>query len=225
MEKNSVPARNKYNKLLKYTLSGLIVIALSFIIYTIFSMDIDAKDIQAYVSSFGKLAPVIYIIMFALVPLTLFPDSVLAIGGGLIFGLIKGYIYTVIGALIGATLSFYISRKLGRDFVKKLTGKKLDNVETMINSNGFFIVFMLRLIPLFPFDIISYGAGLTSAKYKDFILATFLGTIPGILVFTNIGAQSVNMGSSSFYISIGALVLLIIVSMFLKNKFIKLPSK
>ena len=211
-------------KALKYILSGIAIITFLFVILKILNLDIDSKDIQTYVNSFGKLAPIIYIIIFALVPLTLFPDSIIAIAGGLIFGLVKGYIYTAIGAILGATLSFYISRKLGRNFVKKLTKEKLDNVEEMINSNGFFIIFMLRLIPLFPFDIISYGAGLTSVKYKDFILATFLGTIPGILVFTNIGAQSVNMGSGSFYVSIGALVLLFIISMVLKKKFIKIPS-
>ena len=211
-------------KALKYILSGIAIITLLFVILKILNLDIDSKDIQTYVNSFGKLAPIIYIIIFALVPLTLFPDSIIAIAGGLIFGLVKGYIYTAIGAILGATLSFYIFRKLGRNFVKKLTKEKLDNVEEMINSNGFFIIFMLRLIPLFPFDIISYGAGLTSVKYKDFILATFLGTIPGILVFTNIGAQSVNMGSGSFYISIGALVLLFITSMVLKKKFIKIPA-
>lgn len=211
-------------KALKYILSVIAIITLLFVILKILNLDIDSKDIQTYVNSFGKLAPIIYIIIFALVPLTLFPDSIIAIAGGLIFGLVKGYIYTAIGAILGATLSFYISRKLGRNFVKKLTKEKLDNVEEMINSNGFFIIFMLRLIPLFPFDIISYGAGLTSVKYKDFILATFLGTIPGILVFTNIGAQSVNMGSGSFYVSIGALVLLFIISMVLKKKFIKIPS-
>lgn len=209
-------------KVIKYILSGIIIIVLIGIILKILSLDIDATDIQNYVTSFGDLAPIIYIIMFALVPLTLFPDSILAIGGGLIFGLSKGYVYTVIGALIGATISFYISRKLGRDFVKKITKEKLDNIEDMIDSNGFFIILMLRLIPLFPFDIISYGAGLTSVKYKDFIIATFIGTIPGILVFTNIGAQSINIGSGSFYMSIGSLVLLVLISIFLKNKFIKM---
>lgn len=166
------------------------------------------------------MGSIIYIVMFSLVPLTLFPDSVLAIAGGLIFGLFNGYIYTTIGALIGGTLSFYISRKLGRNVVKKFTKEKLDKVEEMINEKGFFIVFMLRLIPLFPFDVISYGAGLTSIKYKDFILATLFGTIPGILVFVNIGAQSVNIGSTSFYISIAALILLLGISIILKNKFI-----
>lgn len=215
----------KISKILKILISIILIIIIGSTIYKLLRMNINSKDIQAYVSSFGKLAPLVYIIMFALVPLTLFPDSVLAIGGGLIFGLAKGYIYTLIGALIGASLSFYISRKLGRNFVKKLTKEKLDGIESMINSKGFFVVLMLRLIPLFPFDIISYGAGLTSIKYKDFLLATIIGTIPGILVFTNIGAQSVNIGSNGFYISIMALILLVIASIFLKNKFISFYKK
>lgn len=188
-------------------------------------MDIGPSDIQKYVTSFGKLAPLVYIIMFALVPLTLFPDSILAIGGGIIFGLTKGYIYTLIGALLGASLSFYISRKLGRNFVKKITKEKLDYIEEMINTKGFFVILLLRLIPLFPFDVISYGAGLTNIKYRDFIFATIVGTIPGILVFTNIGAQSLDIGSNSFYLSIMALILLILSSIVLKNKFINTQKK
>ncbi|MDU6114483.1 MAG: TVP38/TMEM64 family protein [Paeniclostridium sordellii] len=217
----------KYNlgKVLKILISIIILLILGTIICKILSMNIGVEDIQDYVSSFGRLAPLVYIIMFALVPLTLFPDSILAIGGGVVFGLFKGYIYTLIGALIGATISFYISRKLGRAFVKKLTKEKLDNIEELINSKGFFIVLILRLVPLFPFDIISYGSGLTSIKYKDFLLATIIGTIPGILVFTNIGAQSVNIGSNSFYISIMGLILLVLLSLILKNKFLRIQKK
>lgn len=216
---------DKMNKILKITLTMMVFITILWIVYNILNMDIDAHDIQKYVSSYGEFAPIIYIIMFALVPLTLFPDSILAIGGGLIFGLTKGYIYTLIGALLGASLSFYISRKLGRNFVKKLTKEKLDTIEKMINDKGFFVVLILRLVPLFPFDIISYGAGLTSIKFRDFIFATIIGTIPGILVFTNIGAQSVNIGSNSFYISIMALVVLVVGSLFFKNKIINLQKK
>lgn len=81
-------------KALKYILSGIAIITLLFVILKILNLDIDSKDIQTYVNSFGKLAPIIYIIIFALVPLTLFPDSIIAIAGGLIFGLVKGYIYS-----------------------------------------------------------------------------------------------------------------------------------
>lgn len=207
----------KINSLLKNILSVAIIVILATIVYKVFKMDIGIHEIKSYIDSFGNFAPIVYIIMFSLVPLTLFPDSVLAIAGGLAFGLYKGYIYTAIGALIGGTISFYISRKLGRNIVKKLTKDKLDNIETMVNTKGFSIILLLRLIPLFPFDVISYGAGLTSVKYKDFIMATFLGTIPGILVFTNIGAQALNIGSNNFYISIALLILLIFISMILKK--------
>lgn len=212
-------------KFIKLVISPLVILTLVFVIYKIYSMNIGIEEIREYVDSFGKMGAVVYIIMFSLVPLTLFPDSILAISGGLVFGLVKGYLYTTIGALIGATISFYISRKLGRNIVKKITNEKLDNIEMMINERGFSIVFILRLIPLFPFDIISYGAGLTTIQFKDFIIATLFGTIPGILVFTNIGAKSMDIGSSSFYMSIAALVLLFVVSIYLKNRFLSRETK
>jgi len=156
--------------------------------------------------------------MFALVPLTFFPDSILAIASGLVFGFYKGYIYTTIGALIGGSLAFFIARYLGYDLVKKISNEKLSNLDKLINENGFYIIFLLRLIPLFPFDVISYGAGLTNVKYKHFLLATLFGTIPGIAVFTNIGAQALNISSTEFYTSIAMLILLFIISIILKNK-------
>lgn len=213
------------SKFIKYIISISLILVISFIAYKIYKLDLGVNDIKLYVDSFGKMGPIVYIIMFSLVPLTLFPDSILAIAGGLAFGLFNGYIYTTIGALIGGSISFYISKKLGRNIVKKLTNDKLDNIESMINEKGFFIIFLLRLIPLFPFDLISYGAGLTSISYKDFLLATFIGTIPGILVFTNIGAQSVNLGSNSFYISIASLILLFLISVLLKKKYFKLEKE
>lgn len=211
---------NKLKKSLKYLLIIGIIVVLIGVIFNLYKKNYGVEDIKAYIISFGIFAPVIYIIMFALVPLTLFPDSILAISGGLVFGLIKGYIFTAIGALIGASISFMLARILGRDFVVKFSKNKLQNVEKIIGNNGFLIIVLLRLIPLFPFDIISYGAGVSNVKYKEYILATFIGTIPGILVFTNIGAQWVNVGKTSFYISIASLIFLFLMSIFLKHRFL-----
>ncbi|RDY23549.1 TVP38/TMEM64 family protein [Romboutsia maritimum] len=200
---------------------GILLITLILIIYImskVMTSKMDIYKIKEYVNSFGILSPIIYIIMFALVPLTFFPDSILAIAGGLIFGLFKGFLFTSIGALIGGSIAFFISRYLGRDIIKKISKDKLHKIEKLIEKDGFYIIFLLRLIPLFPFDIISYGAGLTNVKYKHFLLATFIGTIPGIVVFSNIGAKSVNMASKGFYVSIAMLILLLITSIFLKNK-------
>ena len=148
--------KNK-QKILKIALGILFLAIILVVIYKIYSLNLGSEEIKNYVQGFGKIGPLVYIIMFSLVPLTLFPDSVLAIAGGLIFGLFKGYIYTTIGALIGGTISFYISRYWGREVVKKLTKEKLDKVEEMINNRGFIIIFILRLIPLLPYDVISYG--------------------------------------------------------------------
>ncbi|EKS4342816.1 TVP38/TMEM64 family protein [Clostridium sporogenes] len=202
--------------------SIIFVVLLAFLVYflrnTILAKDVSAVSIKEYVNSYGAIAPIIYIILFTLVPLTLFPDSILAIAGGMAFGMVEGSIYTIIGAVCGASLSFYIARVLGRNVVEKLVKGKGKWFEDGVEKNGFLVVFILRLIPLVPFDIISYGAGLSKIKFKDFILATTVGIIPGILVFINLGDKALNIKSKQFVISIVLLVLLCLVSFIMKKK-------
>ena len=177
-----------------------------------------AGEIKEYVLSFGIWAPVIYIRLFTFVPLTLFPDSVLAIAGGMCFGVMGGALCTMIGAIFGGTLAFFISRTLGKGFAKKFSNNEMQKISTKIQEQGFLIVLFLRLIPLFPLDLISYSAGLSKIKLKDFIFATVIGTIPGILIFSNIGDKAMNPGSADFYISIGFLLLLLAASVIVKKK-------
>ena len=211
------------NKLIIITKWLGILLLIGFLIYVINTMEIlhncTPEKVKNYVHSFGSWAPIVYIILFTLVPLTLFPDSILAIAGGMCFGLVGGYFLTLIGALCGGTLSFYLARKFGQGFIKKLVKKDMTRLEDAMTKRGFFIVFLLRLIPLFPFDVISYCAGFAGVKFKDFMLATILGTIPGIFVFVNVGDKSTEIGSSNFYISIALLVGLIVGSFIIKNKF------
>ncbi len=199
-----------------------LIIILSFILVLFYYFDIftfsNPNEIKDYVLSFGIYAPFIFIILFTIVPLTLFPDAILAIAGGLIFGLYEGSLYIMIGALCGSTLSFFIARVYGKWLKEKLTNEKFLNLDKNAKENGFLIIFLLRLVPLVPFDIISYSAGFSSIRYKDFILATLIGIIPGVVVYANIGAQSLNIGTSGFYASIACLIALIVISMIFKNK-------
>ena len=179
---------------------------------------ITVDSIRDYILSFGMLAPIIYILMFTFVPLTLFPDSVLAIAGGVVFGLVWGTIYTMIGAVCGGTLAFYISRYFGRGIVEKLIRHKANWFEEGVEKRGFLLILILRLIPLVPYDIISYGAGLSKIKYKDFITGTSLGIIPGVLVFSNLGDKAANFHSWDFACAVLALIGLFAVSYFAKKK-------
>jgi len=78
---------------------------------------------------------------------------------------------------------------------------------------------MLRLIPLFPFKIVSYSAGLSDVRFKDFALATTIGSLPGIIVYTNLGDKTTVFGSKDFYLSIGLLIGLFIISFIMKKIF------
>lgn len=208
-------------KKLHKILISLFIIVLILIIFYFMNKDIiNINTLRNLILDSGYFAPLIYIIAFSLVPLTFFPDSLLAILGGTLFGLSRGFLYTSLGALIGGSISFFISRILGQSFVEKLENDKLKNIQNLLKDNGFLMILLLRLIPLFPFDLISYGAGLTKISYKDFVLGTLIGTIPGILVFVNLGAQWISFNKESIYLSVSLLILFIIVSLFLKKIYI-----
>lgn len=181
--------------------------------------DLSAEGIKNYVLSFGFFAPIAYIVMFTLVPLTLFPDSLLALAGGMIFGLFWGSLYTLIGAACGGTLAFYISRSFGRNLVEKLAKHKAEWFEAGVEKRGFLLILTLRLIPLIPFDIISYGAGLSKIKYRDFIAGTLLGIIPGVLIYVNLGDKALNVLSTEFICAAAMLIMLFIASYFARKYF------
>lgn len=199
-----------------------VLLALLGLILFLFVLDFNhfsLQDIKTYILSFKALAPLVFILMFTFVPLTFFPDAILAVAGGTIFGVWQGSLYIMIGALMGGTLSFYISRYFGREFVEKLIGHKAKGLEAGVEKSGFLFILMLRLIPLIPFDMISYGAGLSKIRYTDFLAGTLIGIIPGVLIYANIGDKALNIHSVEFYLSIGLLMSLLAVSYWLKKKF------
>ncbi len=200
---------------------GLLIVMLIFM-YVCHSNGIfrncTAESVKDYVNSFGSLAPLVYIVMFTFVPLTLFPDSVLVISAGMLFGIYAAAVYTMMGAICGATLAFFLSRFLGKDLIEKLLQHKGGQIVEEIGKKGFILILILRLIPLVPFDVISYGAGLSKIKYGDFIFATLLGIIPGVLVFTNLGDKAGNLGSIEFLEALVILGLLLVTSYLMRKK-------
>ena len=174
-------------------------------------------NIKTFVQSFGVYAPLIFIVLFTFAPLIFFPDGILALAGGLIFGFGWGSVYIILGALCGGTLSFYLSRTYGKKMHQHLSSEKLISFHKNVQNHGFVMILLLRLVPLVPFNIISYSAGFSTIRYGDFFWATLLGMLPGVLVYANIGAQALVFGSQTFWIAIGLLIMLIVVSLGLKS--------
>ena len=209
--------QNKANKKLYAFIA--IVLAISLLALYGLKQEISVSALKSHTQSFGYLAPAVYILIFTLIPLTLIPNSLVAISGGALFGVYCGTFYTVIGAVFGATLSFVLSRYFGKNIAEKHFKNKAQWINEHAEKSGFMIVFLLRLIPVVPFDAISYGAGLSRIRYFDFAGATSLGILPGVLVYSNIGDKSVDIHSADFLLSVAILLALVALSHALKKHY------
>ncbi|PIN74857.1 hypothetical protein COV18_05555 [Candidatus Woesearchaeota archaeon CG10_big_fil_rev_8_21_14_0_10_37_12] len=140
--------------------------------------------IHDFVLSFGTLSFLIFIVVYALGTLVSVPGTILTFVGAILFGTWFGTLVNLLGATIGASLAFFVAQYLGRDFVKSLMGERLNEFEKKVEKNGFAVILLLRLIPIFPFIGINYASGLTKIKFKDYFFATLLGMIPGTFIYT-----------------------------------------
>jgi len=160
-------------------------------------------NIEATLSKYSNIAPMIYIVIFAVAPLTFFPSSILVVMAGRFFGFGWGFVYTLVGALLGSSIAFMITR--GFVTLPKYIANNRQ-IKTFSDKTSFKVILLMRFVPIIPFDVISYGAGLSKISYFEYALASFIGVIPGVVIYTNIGAQSFDLNSTSFYIAVTALV-------------------
>ena len=184
---------------------------------------IDPTDIQAFVAGFGPWAPVVYIALFAILPAVFFPVAVLALAGGLLFGLWAGSMYTFLGAMINCTVMFWLARTVGYEKVKSLVESRLsekwqNRLNAAAGREGFLLLIILRLIPAVPYNLINYAFGLTRMSYGAYLLGSAMGIIPGTLVFINIGDKAMDVTSPGFWVAMGLLVLLLVVTTVLGKK-------
>ena len=141
----------------------------------------------------GPFGPLVFIaLMAAAVVISPIPSLPLDIAAGATFGPMLGTAYAVIGAEIGAIASFLIGRALGRDVLTRLLRTNVAFCERCSDRHLAIFVFLARLVPLFSFDIISYGAGLTNMSLRTFAAVTFAGMIPPTLALTYAGSQVVS---------------------------------
>lgn len=175
--------------------------------------------IREWILDFGLLAPFIYIVVYTLRPMILFPASILSIAGGLAFGALWGTVYTVIGATLGAVLSFIVARKLGKNLVNKEWTGHFYKIQRQMEDNGFLYVVSLRFIPLFNFDMISYAAGISKVRPRAFFLGTLLGIIPGTFAYNFLGSSFADGGIQTVLIAVAIFALILLVPLFFRKKF------
>ena len=184
---------------------------------------LSAGALQARLADLGPWAPAGYILLFTLLPAVFFPVAVLALAGGLLFGLVWGSVYTFVGAMLNCALMFLLSRRFGRARIEGYIHQKLSpawqaRLRRAGGKQGFGLLVILRLIPAVPYNLINYAFGLTGMGLAQYLLASAIGIIPGTLVFINIGDKALDPSSPTFWIAVGLLVLLLAVTALLSRR-------
>ncbi|MGE5699539.1 MAG: TVP38/TMEM64 family protein [Deltaproteobacteria bacterium] len=123
--------------------------------------------------------------------------AVLSLASGAIFGILRGTLLVVTGATIGAVLAFLVSRTLLRDWVVKKFGGRMEGIDRGLKESGLSYLLFLRLVPAFPFFLVNLACGVTGLPVRTYFLGTFIGIIPGSLVFVNAGASLSDIQSVS----------------------------
>ena len=160
-------------------------------------------------SPWGAVA---FILLYAVLTMLMAPGAVSSIAGGAIFGLAFGFALTMVGATLGAVGAFVVARKAGQESVRALLGDKAQALDGWIDDNGLSAILLLRLLPIVPFNVLNYAAGLSPLDVRRYTIGTAVGIIPGVAVFTNIGANAKDPGGPQFILSLVALALLVLVS-------------
>jgi len=154
-----------------------------------FLSTIDVDEVRAFVSSFSIYAPLVFVLLqISQAVIAPIPGFVFTIAGAILFGPLVGGIYTILGSMIGAVVCFLIARKYGRPFVEKITKHEgLESLDYFFEKRGFILTFLLRAVPVVSFGLMSYLFGVTSVRFKDYVLGTFLGLIPVTIFYTYVG--------------------------------------
>lgn len=200
-------------------LSFIIIILITYFIFKIFT----PEKIRTIIQSYGSNATIIYILLFSILPIFFFPVPILALAAGISFGLLEGVIYTIIGAMINSSIMFLMAKKFAKEkvielFKTKISKKWYDKMIKIEKNNGFLIIFLLRLLPIAPYNVINYISGLTEISFLRYSIATLLGIIPGTFVFLNVGDKAIDIYSIEFLLSILGFLLLTIFSIILIKK-------
>jgi uncharacterized membrane protein YdjX (TVP38/TMEM64 family) len=176
-------------KLILYTVLGLALLA---------ALILGGRKAGQYIPQFaarveglGVWGPVVFILGYAVATVAFIPGSLLTLAAGAIFGLVRGTVYTFCGATLGASAAFLVARYGARRAIeKKIAGNaRFAAIDRAVGEEGFKIVALLRLSPVFPFNLLNYSLGLTKVRFLHYLLAS-IAMLPGTLLYVYYGTAA-----------------------------------
>jgi uncharacterized membrane protein YdjX (TVP38/TMEM64 family) len=147
------------------------------------------RNFNNWVGHTGIVGIFIFIAVYAAATVVLAPGSILTIGAGFAFGLWKGFLAVSAGATLGASLAFLVARFIARNKIEAIAhrNEKFRKIDNAIGERGAQLIFLLRLSPVIPFNLSNYLYGLTAVRFWRYVLASWIGMMPGTFLYVYIG--------------------------------------
>jgi uncharacterized membrane protein YdjX (TVP38/TMEM64 family) len=142
------------------------------------------------IARLGAWGPVLFVVLYVAATVLFLPGSILTLGAGVVFGLARGAIIVSISATLGATAAFLVGRYVARDWVAgKIEGNpRFKAIDEAVAREGWKIVGLTRLSPVFPFNLLNYAFGLTRVSLSHYVIASWIGMMPGTVMYVYLGS-------------------------------------
>ncbi len=209
----------------------LLAILVAFLVLArVFHLGGRLGELRAWIQSLGTLGPVVYLSIYIAAVVLAIPGSVISIMAGVMFGSFLGVVLVSVGSTIGAGLAFLIARHLAREAVAERMERnpRFHRLDLMTEQHGSIIVAITRLVPLFPFNLLNYGFGLTRVRFRVYLFWSWLCMLPGTILYV-VGADTVARTAEQGripWLLIGILALtLTIITMLVREARKKMSSK
>jgi uncharacterized membrane protein YdjX (TVP38/TMEM64 family) len=170
--------------------AALSAVIVSAIIWMLLNLEqIDVEGLVMWVTTFGLLAPVVFYVTRAVGAVVLVPGSFMGMAAGVLFGPVWGVVHNLFASTLGAVVAFSIARYIAPNWIaRSVSGHgRLARLIEGVEAEGWRFVAFVRLVPLFPYNILNYALGLTRIKISHFTLASLICMIPGDMAYVYIG--------------------------------------
>ena len=186
---DAMPSRERTNAIVRLIILAVILVVL-FLAMKFLPVQEWLGNFNDWVGQMGSAGIFIFVGVYVVATVLLAPGAILTIGAGFAFGLWKGFLAVSAGATIGAALAFLVARFIARDKVEAIAkgNEKFRNIDSAIGKQGAKLIFLLRLSPVIPFNLSNYFYGLTGVQFWPYVLASWIGMMPGTLLYVYIGA-------------------------------------
>lgn len=195
---------------LRLALLGLVIAAFAFFSATLGTSRLaDAVEGAADAGWSGYLA---FVVLYALATVLMVPGTASTVTAGLVYGGVVGGILSVVGATLGAAGAYLAARGVGRQAAESLLGDRSAAIDRWLSERQFRSVLVLRLLPVVPFNLLNYGAGLSSVGFLPFVAATAVGIVPATFLIAALGDSARQPTSPAFLTLLAATLAVIIIS-------------